>query len=251
MNAAMEMLRSKAAELWYQIAGEEDIKLEIDSITPEKTIVANMKVEKNSKVAKTFSESFTEAHNKYVGLGLDQLNLLTKEQSRSRVWIYNISPVEFTVNGSLFKNLKIPACVDSEYSVVTSLPVVMALPITDLEADVINYRLMDGRRIAMDLINPSNLGLDQDWEFNGNSVDDTENVWAIGNNLSERGVFFSTHNPPLKKDLKAAHKRLKAYYQDLVEKAYIVRLMPASLALGVRYAEFSYAEKYLKTQETQ
>lgn len=245
MNAAMEMLRSKAAELWYQIAGEEDIKLEIDSITPEETIVANMKVEKNSKVAKTLSEGFTEAHNKYVDLGLDQLNLLTKEQSRSRVWIYNISPVEFTVNGSLFKNLKIPACVDSEYSVVTSLPVVMALPITDLEAGVINYRLMDGRRIAMDLINPSNLGLDQDWEFKGN------NVWAIGNNLSERGVFFSTHNPPLKKDLKAAHKRLKAYYQDLVEKANIVRLMPAALALGVRYAELSNAEKYLKTQETQ
>ena len=245
MNAAMEMLRSKAAELWYQIAGEEDIKLEIDSITPEKTIVANMKVEKNSKVAKTLSEGFTEAHNKYVALGLDQLNLLTKEQSRSRVWIYNISPVEFTVNGSLFKNLKIPACVDSEYSVVTSLPVVMALPITDLEADVINYRLMDGRRIAMDLINPSNLGLDQDWEFK------EKNVWAIGNNLSERGVFFSTHNPPLKKDLKAAHKRLKAYYQDLVEKANIVRLMPAALALGVRYEELSNAEKYLKTQETQ
>jgi len=245
MNAAMEILRSKAAELWYQIAGEEDIKLEIDSITPEETIVANMKVEKNSKFAKTLSEGFTEAHNKYVDLGLDQLNLLTKEQSRSRVWIYNISPVEFTVNGSLFKNLKIPACVDSEYSVVTSLPVVMALPITDLEAGVINYRPMDGRRIAMDLINPSNLGLDQDLEFKGS------NVWAIGNNLSERGVFFSTHNPPLKKDLKAAHKRLKAYYQDLVEKANIVRLMPAALALGVRYAELSNAEKYLKTQETQ
>jgi hypothetical protein len=245
MNAAMEMLRSKAAELWYQIAGEEDIKLEIDSITPEETIVATMKVEKNSKVAKTLSEGFTEAHNKYVDLGLDQLNLLTKEQSRSRVWIYNISPVEFTVNGSLFKNLNIPACVDSEYSVVTSLPVVMALPITDLEAGVINYIPMDGRRIAMDLINPSNLGLDQDWKFNGN------NAWAIGNNLSERGVFFSTHNPPLKKDLKAAHKRLKAYYQDLVEKANIVRLMPAALALGVRYAELSNAEKYLKTQETQ
>ena len=240
MNKAMEMLRSKAAELWYQIAGEEDIKLEIDSITPEETIVANMKVEKNSKFANTLSEGFTEAHNKYVDLGLEQLNLLTKEQSRSRVWIYNISPVEFTVNGSLFKNLKIPACVDSEYSVVTSLPVVMALPITDLEAEVINYRLMDGRRIAMDLINPSNLGLDQDWEFKG------KNVWAIGNNLSERGVFFSTHNPPLKKDLKAAHKRLKAYYQDVVEKANIVRLMP-----GVRYAELSNAEKYLKTQETQ
>jgi hypothetical protein len=98
--------------------------------------------------------------------------------------------------------------------------------------------LFDGRRVAMDLINPSNLGIDLDAEY--------PHGMAVGNDFSKKGVFFSLHNPPLKKELRAAHKRLKGYYTDLIDRANIIRLTSAASTLGVPSAEISAAVKYVE-----
>jgi len=96
----------------------------------------------------------------------------------------------------------------------------------------------------MDLINPSNLGIDQNLEINELCT------CAVGNNFSKKGVFFSTHNPPLKKEVREAHKRLKAYYQDLIDRANIVRITSAAVTLGVTTEEVKAAVEYVEGPRT-
>jgi hypothetical protein len=94
----------------------------------------------------------------------------------------------------------------------------------------------------MDLINPSNLGLDQDQD----QASYLQWSSAVGNDFGKKGVFFSTHNPPLKKEIKAAHKRLKKYYQEVIDRANIVRITAAAGTLGVPVVEVKAAVDYVE-----
>ena len=182
-----------------------------------------------------------EGNNLHANWCVQQLNLIEAHR-KVKVWIYNISHRAYTLSNGLVKRLAVPACPeDAEYVVATSLPAVVIQPKPNFDTGDIDYTLFDGRRVAMDLIDPSNLGTDQDANY-----DWIRRTSSTGNNFSLRGVFFSTHNPPLKKELKAAHKRLKSYYSDLMERANVVRLTVAAPTLGVAVDEIKAAQQYVE-----
>ena len=251
MNKAMEMLRSRAQDMYDMIVGEENITLEIDEIalipsgsTLEKPqrepIVANCSA---PVLNAEWSKSMNETSNLYIDLCFDQLNILPKLEGK--VWIYNVSQQNYELSNSLIRRCKVPACPEGDdYVVVTSIPLVIAHPKHLLDDNTTDYFLMDGRRVAMDLINPSNLSIDQDKDC------DWLSHMAVGNDFSKRGVFFSTHNPPLKKELKAAHKRLKVYYTNIIERANIVRISSAAATLGLPPWELTAAVDYVEGRLT-
>jgi len=96
---------------------------------------------------------------------------------------------------------------------VTSLPNIVQLPLHNDDSLEITAVTMRGERLAMDLINPDNLGLDQ------NKGTDTTRPTGIGRNLGEQGVFWSLNNPPKKEEVDAAVKRMETRYKNLLEKA--------------------------------
>ena len=236
MNAAMEMLRNKAQQLYDVISGESNIEFLIDPVEEPVHVASNCEIinlEPTAHIDKysnhELADGLMRSSNPPFDPSLENLNWLFKHQGKVKVWIYNISHQEYHLGNGIVKSLTVPACPeDAEYTVVTSLPAVMIQPKDNVDNNCIDYVLFDGRRIAMDLIDPANMGIDQDSDWS----------WArrmsTGCNFSMKGVFFSTHNPPLKKELKAAHKRLKKYYPDLMDKANIVRVTAAAPTLGYR-----------------
>lgn len=256
MNAAMEMLRSRATQLWYQIAGEESIELTIDPIeepveeTPHREyrvfepghyLVDEVTARVHEGLNEQLSKALTASCEYPMNLCIEQLSLLTREQVKLKVWIYNISAQEYVLGNSVVRKLNVPACPQGEsYAVVTSFPAVIVQPKPNINTQMTDYYLIDGRRLAMDLINPANLGIDQYGKFEWNSR------FSVGTDFSKKGVFFSTHNPPLKKELKAAHKRLLGYYTDLVDRANIVRITSAATTLGVPTSEVTAAVQYVE-----
>lgn len=148
-----------------------------------------------------------------------------KIDSEDKIWIYNISPanegtayfsktVGRVINHPILRRVCVNPCPkDKEYVVVTSLPSVVNLerPVVDLGEIFISHEY--GARVAMDLINPANLGLDQNYEGEPSLIGDRSR------NLGNKGLFWSTTNPPQEKDLKDAVKRMKLYYSHLLQQA--------------------------------
>jgi hypothetical protein len=130
-----------------------------------------------------------------------------------RVYIYNISPFIHQKEHSIFKNIVIPKCpIGKPYVLAFSIPEKMVSTKVDVCMDQTYFSGFDGKRVAMDIINPNNFGLDQNLDnmrYNNDGSD----------NLSKRGVFWSLSYPPKKEELAAAKKRLKEYYKNVLEKA--------------------------------
>jgi len=243
MNAAMEMLRNRAQQLYDLVAGESNIELLIDPVEETAKVTSNLEV--TAHIDKYYSTELADClmrgANPPLDPSIENLNWVFQQQGTVKVWIYNISHQEYNLGNGMVKRLTVPACPeDADYAVVTSLPAVMVQPKDNVDNNRVDYVLFDGRRVAMDLIDPANLGIDQDSDW----------TWArrlsSGCNFSMKGVFFSTHNPPLKKELKAAHKRLKKYYTDLMDKANIVRVIAAAPAIGVSVQELKAAQEYVE-----
>jgi hypothetical protein len=245
MNKAMELVR-RIIGIQEEQTQQGGIEFIIDPVEDSKAISQTPQLEANCTAL--YSAALTEAMSR-IGFPEEKIQFqehqyLPDPKDFKTVWIYNISKLSFALrNGSL--TAKVPACeAGQEYTLVTSLPEMYKTPKARVDDNEVGFFVQDGKRMAQDLINPNNLGLDQDA---------ADNVWSLtdGCNFNQRGVFWSTHNPPLKSELKSAHKRLRAYYQGLQDRANIERSAAVvSKKLGLPTEEVRAAEKYL-TQETQ
>jgi hypothetical protein len=244
MNQAIEMLRSKAAQIVDYFAPDSGIEFNIDPIEDvhavrncsRPTVHPTMTILKRTEKTVRLEAGLNNGANR-----LEQLNLVNLLARTKRVWIYNISQQEYVLGNSIIRKLKVPARKDKEdYAVVTSFPELVAEPVYNVDNNETHFYLIKGERLAMDLINPSNLGLDQD--ATGMSYGIT---LSIGTNFSDRGVFFSTKNPPLRKDLAGARKRYKKYCTALIERANIERLTSEAPELMVTKAQISEAYKFV------
>jgi hypothetical protein len=109
--------------------------------------------------------------------------------------------------------------VDEHYRYFTSIPHPMMLTKPNLESNEIDTVKTDGRRFAIDMINPDNLTLSL------GTVIPQEQVFSVGNDYSRKGIFFSLVNPPLQSDLRAAIDRMEGYYKALLEQAATLELV--------------------------
>lgn len=190
------------------------------------------------------SDNLDRSHGNYLKFDLETLTALGLTQ-RKKVWIYNVSRVEFKLVHPILKGVTIPRRRDGEeYAVATSIPIAVPSPKENIDSGTIEFVLNDGRRVAQDLLNPNNLGLDQNF--------DKCNM-AIGNNLNASGVFWSMNNPPRKSEIKAAVKRMEKRYTQLnLQVLMMSHLQPTELrGLSDEHREaFWYMNKKMKeTQE--
>ena len=134
------------------------------------------------------------------------------------VYIFNIAKQEYKVSRlPIIKEMTIPARKENDkYARVTSLPSPMKLPKGNVDSNDIDVVVMDGRRMAMDIVNPDNLSLDQDAVITGG--------FSVGNNLSKLGVFWSLNEEPTEAELSAATKRLEAHYRSVLTDARAVEV---------------------------
>jgi hypothetical protein len=156
------------------------------------------------------SESMTKANNTHFNFSLQ--DYLYGRKPDYWVYMYNVSEQPQDIfRPPLFANLHVPGRKRGEdYTLAARLPSPLLAPQGSVDSDELSTSLMDTRRVVMDMINPDNLGLDQDAVIAKPS--------NIGNNLGAKGVFWSLNYPPTEDEVKAAVKRMETYFNKVLEK---------------------------------
>ena len=163
------------------------------------------------------SEGLQMFHSPYVHYDFANFGLIPV-LPKDKVWIYNVSRQQhMPVNHPILTEVKFPAAKeDEDYAVVTSIPRVMRYTKENIYTGHVDIVFEDGRRIAMDLVNPDNFGVDQE-----------KPIWhagtAEGRDLGAKGVFWSMKNPPGKLEVRLAKKRMEMHYKFLLEQAATVQ----------------------------
>lgn len=158
------------------------------------------------------------------------------------VYLFNIAKQEYKVSRlPLIKEMIIPAREESKkYAIVTKLPSPFKFPKGNIDSNDIDIVVLDGRRMAMDIINPDNLSLDQDAVITQS--------FSVGQNLGRLGVFWSVNEVPTEVELKAATKRLEAYYRGLLTEARAVETSnPQGLSSMLTPAHHAAADYFHET----
>ena len=159
-----------------------------------------------------------------------------------RVYIFNIAKQEYKISRlPLIKELVIPARKEGEkYALVTSLPSPFKFPKGNVDSNDIDIVIIDGRRMAMDIINPDNLTLDQDAVITGS--------FSVGQNMGRLGVFWSLNEVPTETELAAATRRLETYYRSLLTEARAVETSnPQALPAVLTPATHAAADYFHET----
>ena len=156
------------------------------------------------------SDSMTKANNRSFNYAMQ--DYLYSRKPDFWVYLYNVSEQAFDVfRPPLFANIHIPGRKRNEpYAVALRLPSPLLAPQGSVDSDEISTQLMDTRRVLMDVCNPDNLGLDQ------NAV--IAKPTNVGNNLSQRGVFWSLNEKPTEQELADATKRMEKHFNSVLEK---------------------------------
>jgi hypothetical protein len=128
--------------------------------------------------------------------------------SEFKVWLYNVGSMSHEVHRPV-GHISIPACKKEEkYTVVTSLPGTILFTNHKTCDSTVDFTIEDGRRVAMDIINPDNFGIDQNA---------CQYSISQGADLGKLGVFWSLNNPPLKFEIDAAVARMEKHYTSLLK----------------------------------
>ncbi len=158
------------------------------------------------------------------------------------VYLFNVAKQEYKVTRlPLIKDMIIPARGENDkYALVTTLPSPFKYPKGNIDSNDIDVVVIDGRRMAMDIINPDNLSLDQDAVITGS--------FSVGQNLGKLGVFWSLNEEPTEKEVAAATRRLEAHYRTLLTEARAVEVSnPQSLSSILSPAHHAAADWFHET----
>jgi hypothetical protein len=182
---------------------KEVVKLE----PPKKRLEVTCHIDKLSN--KELSEGFNRSHNPEAQFDFMHFNLI-KNETKDRVWIYSVSNMELTsVQHPLLSFVKFPKVKAGEdYTIVTSIPRIFRYTKDNAYTNEVDTVFIDGRRVAMDFVNPDNLGLNQK---------EAVRYTSSGRDLSEKGIFWSLKNPPSKLEVKQAKKRMETRYKRVIE----------------------------------
>lgn len=158
------------------------------------------------------------------------------------VYLFNIAKQEYKVSRlPLIKEMILPARKEGEkYALITKLPSPFKFPKGNVDSNDIDIVVLDGRRMAMDIINPDNLTLDQDAVITGG--------YSVGQNLGRLGIFWSVNEVPIEAELAAATKRLESHYRSLLTDARAVETSnPQALPAVLTPAHHAAADYFHET----
>ena len=186
------------------------------------------------------STAMTKANN--VDWNFSTADYMLSRQPDFFVYMFNIAKQEYKVSRlPLIKEMVIPARKEGEkYALITKLPSPFKFPKGNIDSNDIDIVVLDGRRMAMDIINPDNLSLDQDAVIT--------NSFSVGQNLGRLGVFWTQNAVPSEADLAAATRRLEAHYRSLLTDARAVETSaPARLPEVLTPAHHAAADYFHET----
>jgi hypothetical protein len=130
------------------------------------------------------------------------------------VYVFNVGVRAHRVTTGQLKNVHVPGVkAGQKYVLAFKLPNIVNQSWKDPDTDQVRVWGDDGRRVAMDLINPANMGIDQDFEI------DPSQVVSSGADLSRWGLFWSLHEVPTEEELAKATKRMEKHYRFLINQA--------------------------------
>lgn len=129
------------------------------------------------------------------------------------VYIHTVSEQSFDVSRPpIISLMKLVGKTPKQKSALCArFPQPLLTPQSNVDSNETTISPIDCRRFVMDIINPDNLGFDQDAVI----VSQT----AVGNNLGAKGVFWSLNAEPTDAETNAAVARMEKYYKGLTEKA--------------------------------
>ena len=158
------------------------------------------------------------------------------------VYIFNVAKQEYKISRPpVLKEVIVPARKESEkYAKVCRLPSPIKIPKGNIDSSDIDIIIMDGRRMAMDIINPDNWTLDQDAVVTHSD--------SVGQNMGRLGVFWSLNEVPTEQELEAATRRLSAHYRNLLTEARTVETSnPQALHAILTPAHYAAADYFHET----
>lgn len=130
-------------------------------------------------------------------------NPLSKFMPKYRIYIYNVGPLKHEVPKGSLGTYRIEACEKGEaYSKPLTLPAIVSSSYMDAASDSMKTDDVDGKFIAQDIVNPF-LGGD----------------WSEGQNLEEKGVFWTLNAVPTEEELSKAREQLNVYFRKQLNKA--------------------------------
>lgn len=130
------------------------------------------------------------------------------------IYIFNVSPKPFEVwRPPLMPRVQIPGIEKGQkYRLAFKLPNIVNQCWADADTGLARIAGFDGRRVAMDIINPANITLDQDLQM------DPKNVFGEGVDLSWC-VFWSLNEIPTEKEMTKAIDKMEKYFRALLQQA--------------------------------
>jgi hypothetical protein len=120
-------------------------------------------------------------------------------------------PTDVTIQVKGGEMKVIPGNENHPYHYVASFPHPVLVHKENLESGELEVKETDGRRFVVDLISPDNLGVSLD------VIVDPTKAFSVGNDYSNRGIFFSYTKPPMKDDVEKAYARMERHYSQLNE----------------------------------
>jgi hypothetical protein len=162
------------------------------------------------------STAMTKANN--VDWNFSTADYMLSRPADFFVYLFSIAKQEYKVSRlPLIKDMIIPARTEKQdYVLITKLPSPFKFPKGNIDSNDIDIVVLDGRRMAMDIVNPDNLSLDQDAVITSS--------FSVGQNLGKLGVFWSVNAEPTEKELAAATRRMETHYKSLLSEARAVEV---------------------------
>lgn len=134
------------------------------------------------------------------------------------LYLYNIAPRAFEIRRPPnFPLIRLSACPKGQkYAKVATIPSIVNEKWIDADSGEVRVRGIMGERFVMDLVNPSNLGINM-WV----EITDDQMTWIDGgtDDLTRRGLFFSKNDPPTDDELSVTKQRLEQHYRQLLVRA--------------------------------
>jgi rubredoxin len=124
-----------------------------------------------------------------------QPNPLNQFAPKYKVYIFNIGPMKHEVPKGSWGTFKIPACEPGQrYSRPLILPSIFRSSYMDAASLAMKTDDIEGKHVAQDIVNPF-LGGD----------------WSEGQDLTEKGVFWTMNETPTEEELATARTKMEAY----------------------------------------
>lgn len=176
------------------------------------------------------SEGMNRANN--IDFVFTTQNYLLNREPEYYIYLYNVSEATFEISRPPLIRKAVFVGRDKDpgakrYKLVARFPQPLLVPKGNVDSNELDILAQDTRRFAMDIINPDNLGIDQD------AVIDPKFITSVGNNLGAKGLFWSFNGPgatklnrsikcqeePTADEVNRAVARMEKYYRAQLEAA--------------------------------